>query len=241
MSSEQSKTQKKVQARRERARQDRKRKQLVNIGIIVIGALIFVGALAYPSLKPVSGLVEPIARQHPQADFNTLGDPEAPVEMVVYSDFLCVHCSSFYAETEARLIDEYVATGKVHYTYRVFITNTSADAPRAAEAAYCAADQGKFWEMHDALFANYNYGAANGFSMKVLNAIAEIAGVDTGQLESCVDANKYRSLAQEDMQMGRDLGVTATPTFFINGTEVRGAQPYETFQATIEAALAAAE
>lgn len=241
MSNDQSKTKQKVQARREKARRDRKIKQLRNIGLIIVGALILVGALAYPSLKPVNGLVEPAAREHPQANFNAMGDPEAPVEIVVYSDFLCIHCRNFYAETEPLLIDNYIATGQVYYVYRVFIPGVSADSARSAEAAYCAADQGKFWDMHDALFANYDYGAANGYSSKVLAAVADLAGLDTGQLESCLDANTYSSQVQQDIQMAQDQGVNATPTFFVNGQEIRGAQPYEAFQQAIEQALAAAE
>lgn len=241
MSNEQSKTQKKLQSRRERARKQRNRKQLMNIGLIVVGALILVGALAYPSLKPVSGLVEPFERTHPLAEFNAMGDSEAPVEIVAYSDFLCIHCSHFYAETEGLLIEDYIAGGQVHYEYRVYIPGTSTDSARAAEAAYCAADQGKFWEMHDALFANYDYGAANGYSNKVLTAVADLAGLDIDEFETCMDANTYQKQVQQDIQQAQDQGVNATPTFFVNGQEIRGAQPYAVFQQAIEEALVAVD
>jgi protein-disulfide isomerase len=238
MDNEQSKRQQKLAERRQKARQAGKRKQWRTIGLTVLGALIFLGVLIYPSYKPISGLLEPEARDHPRAEFNQMGNPDAPVSIVVYSDFLCSHCSQFYTEAEGQLIKDYVDTGLASYTYRVFITHSASDPEREAEAAYCAGDQGKFWDMHDMLFANYGYGSVNGFSRSVLTGIAKKIGVETGQFNTCMDEEKYKDQIQQDDIDGRAAGITGTPAFIINDQIVKGYQSYEQIQQVIEQELA---
>jgi protein-disulfide isomerase len=239
MSTEQSKRQQKFDERRQKARQTNKRKQLMVIGLTVLGALIFLGALIYPSYKPITGLQKPELRDHPQVEMNRMGDPAAPVQIVVYSDFLCSYCSQFYADSEGKLIKDYIDKGLVSYTYRVYITHAIEDSQRAAEGAYCAGEQGKFWDMHDILFANYSYGSMNGFSNSVLKAMAKEIGLDMKQYSSCMDNHTYADQIEQDKSDGKAAGVNATPTFFVNGQEIRGARPYEVFQQVIEQELAA--
>jgi protein-disulfide isomerase len=107
------------------------------------------------------------------------------------------------------------------------------NAQPAAEAAECAHEQGKFWEMHDKLFENQDALSADAYTQWT----AEL-GLDTDQFTACIDSRKYQSEVQKDFTDGVAAGVTGTPTFFINGQKLVGAQPYAVFQAAIDAALA---
>jgi len=119
--------------------------------------------------------------------------------------------------------------------YRDFPIKSHTGAQKAAEAAECADDQGKFWEYHDLIWAN---GAVDLDSLK---GYATQLGLDTATFNDCLDSGKNTSEVEKDYQDGESYGVTATPSFFVNGQLVRGAKPFETFKTVIDAALAAAE
>ena len=110
----------------------------------------------------------------------------------------------------------------------------------AIEAAYCAGDQGMFWEFKDILYANWLGEDAGSFTPERINAMAKALGLDMDAFESCLKDEKYRDLAQQDEIDGVQAGVTGTPTFFINGKMVVGAQPYEVFRDEIQQAKEAA-
>jgi protein-disulfide isomerase len=106
------------------------------------------------------------------------------------------------------------------------------DAQRAAEAAQCAHDQGKFWEYHDKLFDNQRALAA-----EQLKAYATEMGLNGETFNACLDSGKYRDEIRQDMREGQDIGVSGTPAFFINGRFLSGAQPYEAFASIIDEEL----
>ncbi len=116
--------------------------------------------------------------------------------------------------------------------YRDFLVHSTSQ--KAQEAAECAEDQGKFWEMHDLLYQNQ--GA---LGVSDLKGYAQQLGLNTASFDSCLDSGKYASEVQKDTSEGRSYGVSGTPTFFINGNKLVGAQPYETFRDAIEEMLAA--
>jgi protein-disulfide isomerase len=118
--------------------------------------------------------------------------------------------------------------------YRDFPIKSHPLAQKAAEAAECADDQGKFWEYHDLIWAK---GAVDSAGLK---AYAAELGLDTATFNDCLDSGKQASEVEKDYQDGESYGVTATPTFFINGQLLRGAKPFETFKTLIDAALAEA-
>ncbi len=161
------------------------------------------------------------------------GSADAPVTIIEFSDFQCSFCARFFSQTLPQLQTNYIDTGKVKFVFRDFPLGFHAEAQKAAEAAECAGDQGKFWEMHDKLFENY--ASLNVANMKQW---ASDLGLDTATFNDCLDSGKYESEVKSDMQDGQNAGISGTPSFFINGIKVVGAQPYSTFQQIIEAELA---
>ncbi len=159
------------------------------------------------------------------------GDPDAPVTIVEFSDFQCPYCRKFYQETLPLIEERYISTGKVRMVYRDFPLGFHEYAQKAAEAGECADEQGKFWEYHDRLFQTDDLSVDN------LKKIAADIGLDAQQFNSCLDSGKYASEVQKDVSDGRKLGVSGTPTFFINGKKIVGAQPFSVFEREIEQAL----
>jgi protein-disulfide isomerase len=161
------------------------------------------------------------------------GDPDAPVTIVEWSDFECPFCARFYRQTLGQIEEEYVKTGKVKFVYRDFPLSFHANAQKAAESAECAGEQGKFWEMHDALFEKGVSGGVNSFKQ-----FAADLELNTAEFDACLDSGQMASEVQKDMRDGSAVGITGTPGFMINGKLVSGAQPFSTFQQLIEAELA---
>jgi protein-disulfide isomerase len=159
-----------------------------------------------------------------------LGPQNAPVTIVEFSDFQCPYCRRVQP-TLKRLMETY--EGKIKWVFRDFpLRNIHPQAQKAAEAAQCAAEQQKFWPYHDKLFA------AAELQVDDLKRYAKELGLNTTQFDTCLDTSKYDKEIEADMQDGQNAGVSATPSFFINGQALSGAVPYERFQELIEAALA---
>ncbi|MEK6751840.1 MAG: thioredoxin domain-containing protein [Chloroflexota bacterium] len=243
----------KRQARKEQIRRKEQRSRLLGIGLISIGALAFAFLIIWPNFKPISGIttIEPNAR--PQAEANQMGDPDAPIKIVEFSDYQCPFCERFYKNTEPLLVEAYIATGKVYFTYRSTgnwvsdnIRGGKTESEDAAKAAYCAGDQNMYWEMHDMIFANVLGEDAGSFTDRRLSDIADKTGLDMALFNECYSTNKYDDLVFQDGKAALEAGVTGTPSFIItytvNGEEktamIEGAQPFEVFQQQIEAALA---
>jgi protein-disulfide isomerase len=229
---------KRQEMREKRQRELRTQRILIIVGVAVIGIAIAL-ALILPTLKPVGDIVMPDAGPRPQANFNGAGNPNAPVKIIEYSDFQCPYCAVFSNQTEGLIMDNYVATGKVYFEYRSFGDFIGVESARAAEAAYCAGDQGKFWEMHDIIFANQQGENKGAFEDRRLVAFASNLDLNMTQFNDCFNNDKYADRVKEDGVNAYEAGVRATPSFVINGKLVEGAQPYDVFQQEIEAALAA--
>ncbi|NWG05312.1 MAG: thioredoxin domain-containing protein [Chloroflexi bacterium] len=248
----------KRQERREQIRRQEKFSRILTIGLIIVGAIFIVFAFIYPSLKPVLDIVTVQAKPRPNVDRNTMGDPNAPIELVVYSDFQCPYCERFFDETEPLLVQYYISTGKVRFVYRSAgnwvsdnIARATGATPKtesrdAALAAYCAADQGKFWEMHDALFANnMDVEDRGSFSDRRLSAIAESVNLNMDDFQDCYDSGKYDEQVDQDIADALAVEIGGTPffvmTYTVNGEKrsrtIDGAQPFNTFQVELEAAL----
>jgi protein-disulfide isomerase len=134
------------------------------------------------------------------------------------------------------LLQQYVDTGKAQFVYKhsAFLGQESV---WAAQAAECAADQGKFWEYHDLLFARQSGENQGVFNKDNLVGFGKDLGLDMAQFESCLREDRTLARVQEDTQEGKEYGVRGTPTFFINGQPMVGALPLEAFQKAIEASL----
>lgn len=234
--------------REERTKKERQKRlrlvmTIVGVAIGVVALVVALRAFASPSATDIIEIT-PAAR--PQVDRNSMGDPNAPVQIVEFSDFQCPYCGQFATTTEPLITETYVSSGKVYFTYRSmgnFISQNigrgSTESRDSAEAAYCAADQGKFWDYRDILFANVKGEDVGSFTKDRLVAMAEALGLNSGDFRDCLDSGKYRDQVNQDYLDGREAGVTGTPSFLINGKLLVGAQPFSVFQQEIEAALAA--
>jgi protein-disulfide isomerase len=171
----------------------------------------------------------------------TKGDKDARVTLVEFSDYQCPFCGRFYRETWPEIDRDYVKTGKVKYVFRDFpLEGLHPQALKAAEAAHCAAEQGKYWAMHDRLFD----GQA-ALEDKDLTQHAGAVGLDVTRFEQCLQSGRYTAQVRQSLQDGAQLGVSGTPTFIVGLSEpgsptikaaaiLRGAQPYSSFKQALD-------
>jgi len=249
----------KRQDRRDRAQQQARKNRLITMGVILLIAAALVGLTIWNQARPILDIVSVESGPRPNAEGASMGDPNAPIQIVEYGDFQCPHCKNFATDTEPLLREYFAKTGKIRFTYRSAgnWVSSSAQAPNAesqaaAEAAYCAGDQNKFWEMHDSLFANTRDVENQGsFSDKRLAAMAESVGLDMTAFNDCYKNGngKYADRVQKDFDEGTAVGLNGTPffviTYKVNGetqTEtLEGARSINEFQQKIEAALLIAD
>ena len=167
------------------------------------------------------------------------GDSTAPIWLVVASDFECPYCRMWHEQTEPRIDSAYVRTGRVRVAFVNFPLPNHRHAMPAAEAAMCASVQGRFWQVHDAIFATQERW------MRDPNAAAQFAAIaaehvpDVDAWRRCVETGAMRSLIEADRARASQAGVNSTPSFFVDGRPLRGAQPFPAFQQVIDAALQA--
>jgi protein-disulfide isomerase len=158
------------------------------------------------------------------------GRADAPVTIEVYSDFLCAHCADFAATIEPALIAEFVDTGLARLVFRHFpVLGPGAQA--AAEASECAADQGRFWPYHDALYERARRGALR--SPGDLDAAARAVGLDATAFATCSREGIGRSRVDADRAEGLRRGVQGTPTTFIGGRAIIGVHPLDAYRAAV--------
>jgi len=225
---------------RERRRREQVRNRIIVIVLVVVGALLVTFALILPSLKTAStaaSTTQTAANATPVAVvtitprvFTTtineqhLGNPNAPVKLDAYEDFRCSACLYYSNTVEPQVIQNYVETGKVYYTYHFFIVidgNDGSDASyRSANAALCASEQGHFWDYHDTLYANQITEDASLFTDARLVTMAQNLKLDMTAFNQCYEAMKYASVVQADITQGEGLKITGTPTIFVNGAMV---------------------
>jgi protein-disulfide isomerase len=247
MSKKQESSKSKRQMLREQRAKRQRQQRMGTIAVVAVVALVIAGLLIYPSIKsamtPVGTIVMTTPEPRPDANLNSMGNPDAPVKIEEFSDFQCPFCKRFADETEKQIVDTYVATGKVYFTYTPFGPGGSFIGPEsvaAAEAAFCAGDQNKFWEYHDMLFANQTGENVGDFTDKRLVAFAEALNLNMTEFNSCYNSQKYKDKVQQGLVEGSQKGIGGTPSFLINGTKLEGALPFSDFQTAIDAALAAA-
>jgi protein-disulfide isomerase len=164
------------------------------------------------------------------AEGQSRGPATAPVTIVEFSDFECPYCSRA-EETVQKVMKAY--DGKVRLVYRDFPLPFHPQAQKAAEAAQCAGDQGKYWEMHEKLFANQQ-----ALQPEALKGYAKDLSLDPSKFDKCLDSGDKAQIVGASRKAGEKVGVTGTPVFFVNGYQLTGAQPFEEFKTLIDAELA---
>jgi protein-disulfide isomerase len=157
------------------------------------------------------------------------GPSGAPVTIVEFSDFQCPFCGREYPVVE-KLMKEY--DGKVRLVFRHYPLDFHPFAEKAAEAGACAADQGKFWELHNAMFSNQQKLAVDD-----LKGYAKTAGLDAAKFDKCLDSGEKKAQVEADQKAGNAAGVNGTPAFFVNGVFINGAVPYEQMKQAVDREL----
>lgn len=213
------------------------RKPIMLIAIASIAAVIFASVMIYlnQDRMGITGDNVVTAMGSPM-----LGDPEAPLTVVEFGDYQCHKCYEWYHMTKPSLFLEYVETGKANFVF-VDMAFLGRDSKTAAQASYCAGDQGKYWEYHDALYQNQKPEIDGGWAGRAnLEVFALGLGMDANLFNECLDSEKYLERVEYNISKAESYDVRGTPTFLIitsDGEEetIVGAQPYRVFQRTIDA------
>jgi protein-disulfide isomerase len=176
-----------------------------------------------------------------------LGNDSAPVKIIEFGDYQCNSCGIFHKETQGAVISNLVSTGKAQLLFKDFTLNDNILQPSmgstlAAEAAYCAGDQGKFWQYHDELYNNQAREGIVWVSKDALKGFASnVALQDIRAFSDCLDSNKYQSTVEQNNALVQELGINATPTFIIlgpaedsNPVKLVGAYPYQAFDIVVK-------
>lgn len=195
-------------------------------GAVLVLALVMINLVAAPKTERVPAKT---------SAGRVLGNANAPVTIDMYSDFQCPVCRRADLVIQ-QLVPKYVDAGKAKVVYHnfAFIGNEST---RAAMAAECANDQGKFWEYATYLFDHQTGENVGAFADANLKRFAQELQLDTTTFNACLDSSKHAALIQQELEQGRALGIRATPSFFINGQFIEGLLPPEQFSAAIESYL----
>ena len=213
---------------------------IIGGSILVLGAIIaaFLGAFRV-KLSPKQ-IVQPDLSYSTVSDRNTLGDPNAPVVIHEYSDFGCGHCANFALDTKQRLEEEYIKNGEVFLVFHSVggMLGSPATA-KAAEAAYCAADQDAFWQYHDLIYANQAalFSKQGADITPTLEIFVDLLDLDPEQFNGCLTNGKYLDLINQDQLDAANFGIKGTPSFLIDGQLLIGNQPFENFQGLIDEVL----
>ncbi len=204
-------------------------KMQCSIAILFAFSVVFLGSPAVQASEH-SSVEQTLAALGKGA---TLGSAKAPVTVIEFSDFQCSFCRKFWSDTLPKLKQTYIKQGQARLTFRHFaiLGNLSEQAAMASE---CAGEQEKFWEYHDQLFANQG-GLA--FTRSKLDQYARELGLKTANFKQCLTTEKYRKRIEGETAVAASLGARGTPTFFVNGRLMIGAQPFDLFRAVIEEEL----
>lgn len=204
---------------------EEKKKGRFPIKLVAIAAIILLVGFAYFQFK--GGRAQYLVSTPDEN--NVLGSANATVTIIEYSDFQCPFCGRFFEDTEPLIISQYVDSGKVKFVYRHYPLPNHQYAQKAAEASECASDQGKFWEYHNLIFKNQN-----SLNKGALKQHASSIGLDREKFDSCLASGVMASRVRNDLDAGNAAGVSSTPSFFINGKQLVGAQPFSAFANAIE-------
>lgn len=224
---------------------------LIPILVAVVAALVLGGVLlqggddeadapadAAPSTASgaPSDSWEQLVRREPD-DPMALGEPDAPVVMIAYSEFQCPFCGKFARDTKPVLVEKFVEDGTLRIEWRDF-PYLGPESTVAARGGRAAAAQGRFWEFEEAMYDNQLPPNSGNLDEDHLVSVAEDIGLDVDRFLDDLDSPEAERAVQEDFAEGQAIGVTGTPAFIINGVPVIGAQPVEVFERTIEKAAA---
>jgi protein-disulfide isomerase len=218
-------------------------KGLVTGGIIAVVIVGIVGA--YFASTSTENSNQDITRTHGTVSTamgsSILGNPSAPITIVEFGDYQCHQCYNWFHNTKPAIFENYVDTGKANFVF-VDLAFLGKDSPKAAQASYCAEDQGKYWQYHDILYNSQESEIDNGWAgPERLKAFAFSLGLDMELFQSCLDTGKYSKRVQYNIDEAKKHGVKGTPGFFIVGPndqqQIGGAQPYSVFKQVMDSMI----
>lgn len=175
----------------------------------------------------------------PVDDPKAVGPADAPVVIVEYADFQCPFCRELARGAGKQIIEEYAKAGKVRFLFRQY-PFLGEESLWAAQASECAAEQGKFWDYYDKLFAEWRGENTGAFSQTNLVRYAADLGLDVDSFSQCLDSEKYLTKVVAEKEEGEQQGVTSTPTLFINRRKITGVHSFKTYRSIIESELSMA-
>lgn len=221
---------------------------LCTIGFVILLVIFLKGGVNLSAGTPAVVVDQNLQAQVPEqptgpvdvgvGHFPALGKDTAPVTIIEFADFRCPFCERFYSDAGKGILKDYVATGKVKFYYRNYAFLGPAS-DLAAEASECANEQGKFWSFYNWMFEHQASESDTAYySADNLIKYAVGVGLNKAKFTQCLNNHKYAAQVVKDLRDGQAAGVDGTPTIFINGMPLVGAQPYATVKAAIDQVLA---
>lgn len=222
----------------------------VGLAIIMIGGAVVAVLMNSPATnrndnnEVIRQIIAPISENVPVL---ASGDGSSNVTMVEFGDYQCQFCARFHNETKDQILNNFVNTGALRFVFKDFVIN---DLPAdrastlAAEASYCAADQGKYWQYHDELYNNSRGENTGWVTEESLKQFANRIGIQNlGQFSRCLEDHTHRETVEANTQLANSIGLRSTPSFIILSNEtvpiaIEGAQPYVVFEQAIRDVLA---
>ena len=199
------------------------------IGIITGSLMTFFPVEKDSRLLTVSKLIE--------SGSPIMGNSNAPITILEWGEYQCTFCYKFHQNTLDIINEDYIKTGKIKLVFRDFPLN-GPDSVLAAEAAYCADDQGKYWTYHDELYDNWGGERTGWITRESLDIFAIAVNLDLEDFNNCLDVHKYKDRVNAHYEFGREIGIDATPSFLVFNDhkiiKIRGNQPLEVFLKTFD-------
>jgi len=230
-------------ARRRDRRQAKERSLLLplSLGAVVVGVVAIVLFMVATAPPAGDGLERPAGGNYALADGQALGREDAPLTMAVYSDFQCPACGTFAETVKPSLVADYVSPGHLRLVYRDFAF-LGAESMDAAVGARCAADQNRFWQYHDYLFANQQGENRGAFSSARLTAMAEAVGLDMDAYRTCIADPAQRQAVVDERAAASREGIASTPTLVIEGqSPIVGVPDYSALRQALDGLLEEAD
>jgi len=201
---------------------------------IVIGMLTGMFLVFYPQSDNSKLLTESKLIQNGSP---IMGNPSATITIVEWGDYQCTFCYKFHQSTLNTIKQDFIETGKVKLVFKDFPLN-GPDSVLAAEAAYCAQDQGKYWQYHDELYKNWGGERTGWVNRDSLDKFATTVSLDLEKFDKCLDDHKYLERVNQMYEFGKEIGIDATPSFLVFSNEkiikITGNQPLEVFLKSLD-------
>jgi protein-disulfide isomerase len=206
--------------------------------LLAVVAVVGIGAIVWQTQRSSGGGARYVNVQPGTAEGYLLGDPNAPVTIMEFADFECPACATWSTVQKPDVVQRLIETGQANLRFFDFPLSIHPNANQAHNAAACAADQSKFWEMHDAIFRGHPEWAGNSRPKRAFERYAREIGLDVSAWDECYESGTHMPRILANQREGERLGVNSTPTFIIGRRLRPGVLPYDEMKALVDSALA---